>query len=173
MRICFFVCIYFVLSTINCFAQINIDKMRADYAVAVKDKKLCAANLKILEAGAHTATERGYLAAYEILWAKHKNNPFTKINQFKKGKNLLESVITKNQNNIDLRFIRWSVQTHAPSFLQYNEDRLIDKEFLVHNLQKLRSQEGKNIIYKYLSEANSYLKGVHAFTQAELVELSK
>lgn len=173
MRICFFICIIFVLSTVTCFGQINIDKMRADYSVAVKDKKLCETHLKTLEADARTATEKGYLAAYEILWAKHKNNPFTKLSQFKKGKNLLESIIEKHKDNIDLRFIRWSVQTHAPSFLNYCEDRLIDKEFLVRNLKKLPSQDGKKIIYKYLSEANGYLKGDHAFSKDDLVELAK
>jgi len=79
----------------------------------------------------------------------------------------------KNKDNVDLHFIRWSVQTHAPSFLNYSKDRLADKEFLVHNLKKLPSEEGRKIIYKYLSEANSYLKGEHAFSQAELAELSK
>jgi len=169
----FFVCIFFVLSTIICFGQIDIDKIRSDYSVAVKDKKLCENNLKTLESGAKTATEQGYLAAYEILWAKHKNNPFTKLSQFKKGKNRLESVISKNKDNIDLHFIRWSVQTHAPSFLDYHKDRLVDKNFLVQNLKKLPSQEGKKIIFKYLKEANSYLKGDHLFTKDELAELSK
>lgn len=173
MGIRFYVCLFFVVSSITCFGQINIDKMRSDYALAVKDKKLCETNLKILDEGASTVTEKGYLAAYEILWAKHKNNPFTKLSQFKKGKNLLESVIVKQKDNIDLRFIRWSVQTHAPSFLNYSKDRIDDKEFLVHNLKKLSSQEGRKIIYKYLSEANSYLKGDHAFSKADLAELSK
>ncbi len=173
MVIRFFVCVSFILNTICCFGQINVDKMRAEYATAVKDKKLCEANLKILESGANTATEKGYLAAYEILWAKHMGNPFSKLGQFKKGKKLLESVIIKYPDNIDLRFIRWSVQTHAPSFLNYSKDRLRDKEFLVHNLYKLPNLDGKRIIYTYLKEANSYLKGAHVFTEAELTELSK
>jgi hypothetical protein len=147
--------------------------MRADYAAAVKDKKLCEANLKTLEAAANTATEKGYLAAYEILWAKHMGNPFSKLGQFKKGKKLLESVIIKYPDNIDLRFIRWSVQTHAPSFLNYSKDRLRDKKFLVQNLYKLPNPEARKIIYVYLKEANSYLKGEHIFSQKELAELSK
>jgi len=158
---------------ICCFGQVDIDKMRSDYATAVKDKKLFAANLKILENAANSATEKGYLAAYEILWAKHMGNPFTKLGQFKKGKKLLESVIMKYPDNIDLRFIRWSVQTHAPSFLSYSKDRLRDKEFLVRNLYKLPSPGGRKVIYTYLKEANSYLKGDHVFSQAELTELSK
>ncbi|ULT23225.1 hypothetical protein KUH03_29020 [Sphingobacterium sp. E70] len=60
--------------------------MRADYAAAVKDKKLCEANLKTLEAAANTATEKGYLAAYEILWAKHMGNPFRSWASLKKVK---------------------------------------------------------------------------------------
>jgi len=173
MVVRFFVCFSFILSTIYCFGQINVDKMRADYAAAVKDKKLCEANLKTLEAAANTATEKGYLAAYEILWAKHMGNPFSKLGQFKKGKKLLESVIIKYPDNIDLRFIRWSVQTHAPSFLNYNKDRLRDKEFLVHNLYKLPNPEARKIIYVYLKDANSYLKGEHIFSKADLTELSK
>lgn len=166
------VCFSLLISAICCFGQINVDKMRADYASAVKDKKLCETNLKIL-AQANTATEKGYLAAYEILWAKHMGNPFSKMGQFKKGKKLLESVIIKYPDNIDLRFIRWSVQTHAPSFLNYHNDRLRDKQFLVHNLSKLPNPEGRKIIYAYLKDANSYLKGQHIFSQAELAELSK
>lgn len=169
----FFVCFFFILSTIYCLGQVNVDKMRADYAVAVKDKKLCEANLKTLEAAANTATEKGYLAAYEILWAKHMGNPFSKLGQFKKGKKLLESVIIKYPDNIDLRFIRWSVQTHAPSFLNYSKDRLRDKQFLVQNLYKLPNPEARKIIYVYLKDANSYLKGEHKFSQKELAELSK
>ena len=173
MAIRFFICVSFLLSSICCIGQINVDKMRADYAAAVKNKKLCAANLKVLEASANTATEKGYLAAYEILWAKHMGNPFSKLGQFKKGKKLLESIIMRYPDNIDLRFIRWSVQTHAPSFLNYDKDRLRDKEFLVKNLCKLPNPEGRKIIYTYLKEANSYLRGQHIFSEAELAELAK
>jgi len=49
MEVRFFACLFFLVSTISCFGQINIDKMRADYSVAVKDKKVCETNLNILE----------------------------------------------------------------------------------------------------------------------------
>lgn len=173
MVIRFLVTTYFIFSTLCVIGQVNIDKMRADYAKAVKNKKLCEANLKTLESSASTATEKGYLAAYEILWAKHMGNPFSKLGQFKKGKKLLESVIIKYPDNVDLRFIRWSVQTHAPSFLNYHKDRLRDKQFLVKNLQKLPDPEARKIIYTYLKDANSYLKGEHIFSPEELAELSK
>ena len=173
MVIRFFICVSLVLCTICCFGQVDVDKMRAEYATAVQNKKLCEANLKLLEGAANSATEKGYLAAYEILWAKHMGNPFTKLGQFKKGKKLLEEMIMKYPDNIDLRFIRWSVQTHAPSFLSYSKDRLRDKEYLVHNLHKLPNPKGREVIYIYLKEANSYLKGEHVFSQAELNELAK
>ncbi|MDQ1151562.1 hypothetical protein [Sphingobacterium zeae] len=165
--------VLFCLSKAGFGQQVNIDKIRREYAGAVKDEDLCEHNLKVLKEGAKSPTDKVYLAAYQILLAKHIGNPFKKVGQFKEGKNYLEEVIKENPNHIEARFIRWSVQVHAPSFLGYNNNILEDKNFLVKNLYKLPNEEAKSIIYNYLKGANPYLKGGQVFSATELKELAQ
>ncbi|WP_293904040.1 MULTISPECIES: hypothetical protein [unclassified Sphingobacterium] len=165
--------VLFTLTKVGLGQQVNIDKVRKEYAVAVKDEDLCEHNLEALTEGAKSPTEKAYLAAYQILLAKHIGNPFKKVGQFKEGKKHLEEVIKENPNHIEARFIRWSVQVHAPSFLGYNNNILEDKNFLVKNLYKLPNDEAKSIIYNYLKGANPYLKGEQVFNAAELKELAQ
>lgn len=165
--------VLFTLAKAGLAQQVNIDKIRKEYADAVKDEDLCEHNLETLHESARSTTEKVYLAAYEILLAKHIGNPFKKIGQFKEGKKHLEEVIKENPSHIEARFIRWSVQVHAPSFLGYNNNIIEDKNFLVKNLYKLPNEEAKSIIYNYLKGANPYLKGGQIFTATELKELAQ
>lgn len=165
--------VLFALAKVGMGQQVNIDKIRKEYAEAVKDGDLCEHNLETLNESAKSTTEKVYLAAYEILLAKHIGNPFKKVGQFKEGKKYLEELIKENPNHIEARFIRWSVQVHAPSFLGYNNNIIEDKNFLVKNLYKLPNEEAKSIIYNYLKGANPYLKGGQIFSAAELKELAQ
>ncbi|MDR2271478.1 MAG: hypothetical protein LBF27_11300 [Sphingobacterium sp.] len=163
----------FTIAKMGLGQQLNIDKIRKDYAEAVKDEDLCERNFDLLDEGAKSTTEKVYRAAYEILLAKHMGNPFKKVGQFKEGKKHLEEIIKDNPNHIEARFIRWSVQVHAPSFLGYKDNIIEDKNFLVKNLHKLPNEEAKSIIYNYLKGANPYLKGEQIFTTVELKELGQ
>lgn len=165
--------VLFTLAKVGLGQQVNIDKIRKEYADAVKDEDVCEHNLEVLNESAKSTTEKVYLAAYEILLAKHIGNPFKKVGQFKEGKKHLEELIKENPNHIEARFIRWSVQVHAPSFLGYNNNIIEDKNFLVKNLYKLPNDEARSIIYNYLKGANPYLKGGQIFTAAELKELAQ
>lgn len=139
--------------------ELNLLKIRKEYSSAVNDKDICENNLNLLRSKAKATTEKGYLAVYEMVYAKHMGNPFKKLGQFKKGKNLLESLIGQEPNNVELRFIRWSVQTHAPSILNYSADIKEDKKFMINNLYSLQNSDVKGIIYKYIKGANSFSEG--------------
>lgn len=157
--------IFFLMISSQVSAQdLNLLKIRKEYSLAVKDEDICENNLNVLRAKAKATTDKGYLAVYEMVYAKHMGNPFKKIGQFKKGKNLLESLIKQNPNNVELRFIRWSVQIHAPSILNYSGDINEDKKYIVANLNTLQPHDAKEIIYKYI-------KGANCFSDAELKEM--
>ena len=61
----------------------------------------------------------GYLGMGYFLLAKHAGSPFAKLAYFRKGKALLESAIAQSGSNLELRFLRLTVQKSAPSFLNY------------------------------------------------------
>src|SRR5690606_18663449 len=96
--------VLFTLAKVGLGQQVNIDKIRKEYADAVKDEDVCEHNLEVLNESAKSTTEKVYLAAYEILLAKHIGNPFKKVGQFKEGKKHLEELIKENPNHIEARF---------------------------------------------------------------------
>lgn len=92
----------------------------------------------------------GYKGGATMIMAKHAFNPFSKLSYFKKGKNMLESAIQADKNNIELLFLRYTIQTSVPSFLNYSSDRQKDKSFLLKAVGDLKDQDLKKIINAYL-----------------------
>ena len=92
----------------------------------------------------------GYRGGATMLMAKHAFNPFSKLSYFKKGKVMLESAIKADNNNVELRFLRYTIQTNVPGFLNYNSDKNGDRVFISQSLTKLKDQELQKIISAYL-----------------------
>ncbi|MCA5006767.1 hypothetical protein [Sphingobacterium bovistauri] len=136
--------------------SLNLHDVRKDFNRGVKDEVLCKKYLSLLQKNAKSPLEKGYQAAFNMFMAKHTSNPFKKMGYFKDGKKLLESQIKLESNNIELRFIRLSIQYHIPDYLGYKENINEDKEYLVSNLYKLKDDKAKDIIYNYLKGANMY-----------------
>lgn len=78
----------------------------------------------------------GYKGMSEMLAAYHSYNPVVKYASFLKGKDLLESSIKKDPANVELRFLRYTVQSNAPAFLFYNQNIDEDRKFLNDALTK-------------------------------------
>jgi hypothetical protein len=93
----------------------------------------------------------GYKACATMLMAKHVFNPFSKLSHFKRGREMLEKAIQFDHNNIELRFLRYTIQTNVPSFLNYSQSKDLDRLFLVNSLNKLNDQKLKRIIAAYLT----------------------
>ncbi|MGH2622769.1 MAG: hypothetical protein ACRDE7_03810 [Sphingobacterium sp.] len=136
--------------------SLDLNAVRSDFNKGVKDEILCEKYLKVLEEQADNPTERGYAAAFHMFMAKHTSNPIKKMSFFKNGKNKLEKELASNPGNVELRFIRLSIQYHIPKYLGYHDDINSDKDFIVNNLYKLNDEFAKEQIYKYLKGANMY-----------------
>ena len=79
----------------------------------------------------------GYTGMSHLLLAKHGYNPYTQLKEFYKGRDLLEKAIKMDNNNIELRFLRLTVQSNAPFFLNYSGKIDDDKELISKNYTKL------------------------------------
>ncbi len=77
------------------------------------------------------------LTAYKsiaiLFEAKRTFSPFDKIKLFNTGKNLLEYSIYTDKLNLELRFLRFCVQTNLPFILGYSKNIKGDKEFILNN----------------------------------------
>lgn len=78
-----------------------------------------------------------YWGVYRTLIAKHSLNPYTKLRELQKGLEILEQAIQKDQKNLEIRFLRFSVLHHIPDFLGYKQEKNDDAQAIL-NLLKLQ-----------------------------------
>lgn len=61
-------------------------------------------------------------------------SPFAKLSRFKEGKSLIEKSVETDSNNVEIRFLRLSVQLNAPDFLNYSDMINADRALIVQRL---------------------------------------
>ncbi|WP_461452657.1 hypothetical protein [Mucilaginibacter sp.] len=92
-----------------------------------------------------------YKGASELIDAKYTINPITKFDDFNKGKALINKAISRDTLNLEMRFIRYSIQSNLPGFLGYSDNLENDKNFLLINILNIKDQQLKEMILNYLS----------------------
>jgi hypothetical protein len=104
---------------------------------ANQDAANCTTFLEVMEAHKDDdTTARGYFALATMLQAKLYPNPFTKLSYFNKGKKILEATIESDPSNVELRFLRFAVQTEVPAILLYFGEIDEDQAMLDRYLEK-------------------------------------
>lgn len=92
-----------------------------------------------------------YKGVSEMMQAKYGFNPISKFRRFKKGKKLIEEAVKKEANNLEIRFLRFVIQTNLPALLKYNNNVYEDKKYLLANIETTKDKKLKQNILKYLS----------------------
>lgn len=80
--------------------------------------------------------------------------PLTKLSYFNEGKAELEDAIKRDPDNVEIRFIRFAMQTNIPSLLMY-DDIVEDKTFILNEIAKdpsLGKLQYAGRIYNYMLE---------------------
>ena len=124
--------------------------VRQSYEPAVKNEKLCKTLMEQLSKETGNVVFLGYLGAYQTIWTNHTINPIAKLNTFNKGKKNIEQALKIAPDNIELHFIRLSIQVNCPDFLQYSSHINEDKKFIKSNIDKVESQSLKAMCYKLI-----------------------
>ncbi|MBS1759283.1 MAG: hypothetical protein JST23_04085 [Bacteroidetes bacterium] len=118
----------------------DMNEVRTNFNLAVQDKNIWKKMMEKLEQyNEKSSVYLAYLGGYQTIWANHVFNPLSKLATFKKGKNNIELAISKEPENVEIRYIRFSVQKNAPSFLGYNNNLKEDRDFLVKNKKNINS----------------------------------
>ena len=152
MKRLFFI-LLFSASTINLPAQsIKIEEARKLYAKSAESRDLCRQlYTKLLEIDEKNQNLLlGYKGAVMAEMARYEKNPPQKMKFFKEGKHKLEEAILRDFENIELRFLRLSIQMHSPELLHYKGQITSDKAFIESNLDKLKNESLKKSISDYL-----------------------
>src|SRR5690606_25816949 len=109
----------------------DLKEIRAEYPIAVENaetaNKLAADLLKVNATKPILVAYNGAVSTLKAKFAKEKNE---KKEFFKEGVSLIESAVTAEPSNIEIRYIRLSVQENSPKFLGYHKNIEQDKEFV-------------------------------------------
>lgn len=137
------------MTTVSVSDASLLETLRKNYEASSKSEKICNQMLKSIPASCSN-TEKGYKGALLMMKAAYAWMPTDKLNYFNQGKALLEEAIRKEPSNVELRYIRFSVQESVPSFLGYDH-RKEDRTFLENQLPLIKDVSLKNMIRTYLT----------------------
>lgn len=96
-----------------------------------------------------------YKGTLQMKKADYLKSPKEKLKVFKSGHELLESAITKEPLNIEYRFLRLSIQEHAPKIVGYNDNIEEDKAFIIAHYK--HCDQALKLHIKYYAEESKIL----------------
>jgi hypothetical protein len=160
MKIC---CIALLLSFFipMVISATNLVQLRSLLDKAANESKYCDELSKAVgkEPDRSNAIIRGYLAMGNFMRAKHSYNPYSKCSFFSKGEFELEEALKNDKDNLELHFLRYSVQLNAPFFLGYRGHLTEDKNILITGWETINDKDLKARIKAFmLVYANYNLK---------------
>lgn len=142
-----------ILSGFHTSPNIDLKEVRELYIQSVANKKNNEALIsKLKDANENTPVLFGYKGAAFIIMAKHEFYPWNKWKNFKKGRDILESIIQKYPDNYELRFIRYSIQSNLPGILNYSSAMEQDKKIVVEGFKNLTDIDLKNLVNRLLEQ---------------------
>lgn len=92
----------------------------------------------------------GYKGVASMLQAKYVLNPYNKLKHFNSGKGWLESAVKSSPSDVELRFLRFCIQTNAPFFLGYSDEIDRDKEIIMARWSALADTDLKKRIADFM-----------------------
>ena len=87
-----------------------------------------------------------------MIMAKHVRNPISKMTWFNKGKKMLEAAIKADEKDVELRCLRFGIQSNVPSFLNYKENINKDKKFILQSYPHVIDPTLKKNIISYMTQ---------------------
>lgn len=98
-----------------------------------------------------------YRAACESMIAQFAWNPYTKLAQVNKSFDFFAKAIQEDTQNVEIRFLRFSVQHNVPDFLRKNREFEEDKDILVQNFDETDfDEEFRQFIIGYLKDSGRF-----------------
>jgi len=96
-----------------------------------------ATQLRLLAEQLPTTSEilrLAYQAAGEALKARETWLPWEKLAHFQKAMHLFEDALLQNPNQIEVRFLRYTIQSNTPSILGMGVNMLEDKQLILQHI---------------------------------------
>lgn len=122
------------MSTLLAFSSVHsIDDIRKKYQLAVYDSKVAnALSDKLNKIEKPDALTLAYKGSTEALKAKHAWNPYTKLEYMNSFDKIINEAVRMSSDDIEIRFLRYSVQLNTPKYLGLSKNMAEDKSMIVN-----------------------------------------
>ncbi|KQS34176.1 hypothetical protein [Dyadobacter sp. Leaf189] len=119
------------------FAAAQIERSVFYNSLSSGDESTIDRMIAGLESEKPTSRNKAYIAALTMKKAGFVKGAGEKLKVFKKGAQILEEEIKSQPDNAEYRFLRLTIQEHAPKILKYNKQVDEDKRAVVAAYSKL------------------------------------
>ena len=122
----------FVLLSISTSFANDLPQIRKDYYRAVNNEKAAETFYSGLKA--RKSTEPiilAYFGSAQAIRARHAINPYNKLTYLKSGLKTLETAVSSSPQDLEIRFLRFSLEHYIPSFLGFSKHLETDREKIV------------------------------------------
>lgn len=110
----------------------DVQSARAYFLKAGTDA-VYADKLKTLTEGRSEALLKAYHGTAWAMKAKHHGNPVKKLEFLNKGLSDINTAVLLNAADIEIRFLRFSVEDNIPSVVPFKSHIAADKKMLIEN----------------------------------------
>ncbi|MDT3404236.1 hypothetical protein [Mucilaginibacter terrae] len=135
----FFAFLFFILTTTSiCRADVPEPQViRKQLLVALEKRSLTDSLYKALTNEPNkTPLLTCYLGVVQALKAKHAWNPYFKVKYLNDAEKTLKTAVAGQPDNIEIRFMRFSIEHNVPGFLGYTKHLVADREEMIKQLNR-------------------------------------
>lgn len=144
-----------------------LEKLRPEYMKALHDFEFAPAVYEKFEAVENpSARLLGYKGALEAIMTRTTWNVFKKIGYLNKSQISFNKAVEIDPNNVEVRFMRLSVEHEIPGYLGYSSHMKEDKEFVVKHITQFNPSKMDQQILK---EILAFVKKSGHFSNTEIL----
>ena len=117
----------------------DLPQIRKEYYAALNDGKAAEKFYdKLRKNNSQEPIMMAYLGIAQAVRARHAINPYNKLSFLKAGMKSLNAAALKSPDDLEIRFLRFTLEHHIPSFLGYSEHLEADKKKILELSKKRR-----------------------------------
>lgn len=111
--------------------------VRKQLLLALESRKLTDSLDKIFTTAPNkSALNICYFGVIQALKAKHAWNPYYKVKYLNDAEKILQTAVSREPDNMEIRFMRFSIEHNVPGFLGYTKHLVADREEMIKQLER-------------------------------------